>query len=95
VFLGLADPSQADALVAACEERLPRIPGVVTMACGRPVDLGRPEVSADYDVGLHLGFDTLEHLRGYPGHPEHVALLATWRPRVKSLRIHDVEDRTP
>jgi hypothetical protein len=95
VFLTLKDPAEADALARDMEATLPRIPGLLRIHVGPPLDLGRPEVTADFHVGATMEFDTVESLRGYPDHPLHRALLDRWVPKVARLRVHDVEDRTP
>jgi hypothetical protein len=95
VFVSLKAPSEADALARDMETTLAGIPGLLRIHVGRPLDLGRPEVTADYDVGATMEFATVEALRGYPDHPLHRALLERWTPKVARLRVHDVEDRTP
>ena len=79
-FIKLKDPSEADALVKDCDAHLAKIPGAVRVHCGRPVETGRAEVTADYDVGVYIAFDSVESCRGYVDHPEHLAVLAAWRP---------------
>jgi hypothetical protein len=90
VLIELKDPSEADALVKECEAMLAKVPSVVRYGVGRPFDAGRPEVSADYDVGLVIGFEDAEGYRAYDAHPDHVALRSAWVPRIAAIRIHDV-----
>jgi hypothetical protein len=93
VFAKLIDSSQADELILACDAQLATIPGVVSYACGKHLDTGRGErVIADYDVGLYLGFDTQAALEAYGTHPQHLAILNEWQPRLQWLRIHDFVD---
>lgn len=95
VFFKLSNPAEADALIADCDARAPRIPGVVSYYCGRHVDTGRPTVDGDYDVGFFVGFDSLEAYRTYVDHPDHVWLVQKWRPRWEWIRVHDILDQTP
>jgi hypothetical protein len=82
-------------LIADCDARVPRIPGVAGYACGRPVDTGRAAVDSGYDVGLYVGFGTLDAYRSYLAHPDHQALVEKWKPRWEWIRIHDFLDPTP
>ena len=95
VLMTLKDPAEVPALLEDCDEALPRIPGVAAVHAGRPLDIGRPEVSSDFHVGLHLVFATVDGYKGYLDHPDHKRILAKWQPRVAAIRIHDVEDATP
>jgi hypothetical protein len=95
VYAKLIDSSQADELILACDTQLATIPGVVSYACGKHLDTGRGErVDADYDVGLYLGFDTQAALEAYGTHPQHLAILNEWQPRLQWIRIHDFVDRS-
>jgi hypothetical protein len=96
-FLAFQDPSVADAVIRDCRAHLPKIPGVVAVHCGKPVDVGRPagEVTADFHVGVYVAFETLEGLKGYADHPEHRRVVETWGPKVARIRVHDVEGVTP
>jgi hypothetical protein len=95
VLLTLKDPAEADALVRDMDASLPGIPGLLEIHVGKPLDIGRTEVTGDYHVGAVLEFATVDALRAYPDHPAHTALLGRWVPKVAELRVHDVEDRTP
>ena len=95
VFFKLVDPTQADALIAACDARLATIPGVVSYYCGPPIDTGRDTVDADYDVGFYVGFASEADYAAYVSHPSHLELVTEWRPRFQWLRVHDILDPTP
>lgn len=95
VYFRLADPADAAALIADCDARLGDLPMVSAYACGTPLDTGRAEVSADYDVALIVGFDSVEDYRAYLAHEDHQWLVREWGPRTTSIRIHDVFDPTP
>jgi hypothetical protein len=94
VFITLNDPAEADSLIAECDTRLASIPGVVSYACGRHIDTGRPTVDANYDVGLSIGFDSLDAYSTYVDHPNHTTLVAEWRDRIKTMMVRDVLDAT-
>ncbi len=95
VFIKLKDPAQARALIADSDRLLPAIPGVVSYACGRHFDIGRPNIDSSYDVGLYVGLADEAGYRTYLEHPNHVELVNTWRPRWEWIRIYDVGDATP
>lgn len=95
VFFKLKNPGDTAELIADCDTRAPRIPGVVSYYCGRHVDIGRPTVDSDYDVGFFVGFNSLEAYRRYVDHPDHVWLVQKWRPRWEWIRVYDILDQTP
>tara|TARA_Y100001933_G_C18730579_1_gene451492 strand:+ start:253 stop:669 length:417 start_codon:yes stop_codon:yes gene_type:complete len=94
VFFKLEDPSQRDALLADCDRLLPAIPGVVSYAAGRHLDVGRNTVDGDYDLGLYIGFETERDYAVYVDHPNHTELVGSWRDRLAWLRVHDVLDES-
>lgn len=94
VFVKLKDPADAPALIADCDRRLASIPGVVSYYCGTPLDTGRAGVDLDFDVGIFVGFMSESDYAAYVAHPNHVGLVADWKPRIEWLRVHDVVDET-
>jgi hypothetical protein len=90
VFVDLADPADADDLLADAESMLAAIPSVTAYTAGRHLDTGRPTVLADYDVGMILGFDDAAGLNAYVVHPNHVAFVDKWRPHLAGLRVYDI-----
>jgi len=94
VFFDLVDPADRGALIADCDAKLAKIPGVVSYAAGRHLDVGRETVIDDYDVGLYIGFETEADYARYVSHPLHVELVEAWRPRLASLRVYDILDET-
>ncbi len=94
VFVSLNDPADAPALIAACDARLATIPTASSYHAGQHVDTGRDAVIHDYDVGIFIGFDSLEDYAAYVDHPQHVALVSDWRPKIKALIVRDVQDET-
>ncbi|MCA9294621.1 MAG: Dabb family protein [Phycisphaerales bacterium] len=95
VFITLNDPADVDECTADCDRLLATIPGVVSYYCGTPLDTGRDTVDTNYHVGLYLGFNSVEDYNAYVTHPQHVATVEKWKPRIKVLMIRDVIDETP
>jgi hypothetical protein len=96
VFVKLRDPADAAAAIADCNRSLPTIPGVTAYYAGTHIDTGRgAAVTADYDVGLFIGFETAADYAVYVDHPAHTGLVDRWRSRVEWLRAYDVLDETP
>lgn len=89
----LIDPEDADELIADCDQYLARIPGVVSYFAGKPHDTGRGDrVYSDYHVGFFVGFDSDTDYAVYVEHPDHIAVVQKWRPRLERLRVYDVWD---
>jgi hypothetical protein len=95
VFAELADPADADQLIADCFRLLRPIPSVASFSCGRHVDTERPSVLHDYHVGLVIGFHSPADYAAYVDHPDHVALVEAWKPRLVRLRVYDFLDQPP
>jgi len=95
VFIQLHDPGQVDALLADCDRLLPGIPGVVSYAAGRHLDIGRLNIDSDYDLALVVGFEDEDAYQGYVEHPDHVKLVLSWKERFKQLMVRDFGDTTP
>lgn len=95
VFMVLADPADAPALLADCDDLIPTIPSVTTYFAGPHYDSGRATVLDDYDVGLYVGFEDQAGYDAYLVHPNHLELVETWRPRVEALLVRDIVDDTP
>lgn len=91
VFISLTDPTPmaVDALRHDCDRLLAGIPSVRDYAAARPVDTGRPGVLDDYDLALFITFDDEEGYREYVEHPDHLALVAEWMPRLSNLVVRD------
>lgn len=95
VFIQLHDPSQVEDLLADCDRLLPGIPGVVSYAAGRHLDIGRQNIDSDYDLALVVGFEDEDAYQGYVVHPDHVNLVNAWKERFRQLMVRDFDDRTP
>ena len=90
VLISLADPMDAEACAADCRTMLSGIDAVETIWVGTPVDTGRDAVDGDYEVGLCVGFETMDGLQEYLQDPRHLELVALWKPRATGFRIFDV-----
>ncbi len=85
VFFQLHDasPANIEALTQACHKYLNVQPGILFFAAG-PIcrELNRPVNDQDWDVGLHLIFDSLESHDLYQDDPTHLQFInenkATW-----------------
>lgn len=92
VFVNLADPGDADELLADARAMLAPIPSVTAYSAGKHLDTGRTTVLGDYDIGMILGFDDVDGLNAYVVHPDHVAFVNRWRPRLTGLRVYDIAE---
>ena len=90
VLIELQDPSLADALIAACDAQIASISVVRGYYCGKHMPSGRVSVRTDYDVGLYVGFASLEAYKTYVDHPQHISFVKEWKPRLKELRVYDI-----
>ena len=92
VYFKLNDPSDAnaDALVGACKKYLNLQPGIVFFAAGRLVrELNRPVNDQDWDVGLHLVFDSKAAHDAYQDDPDHVRFVDENKPTWAGVRVFD------
>lgn len=92
VYFTLTDRSDAakSALVAACKEYLADHPGVVFFACGTlEPDLARPVNDRDFDVALHVVFDSRASHDAYQEHPQHVRFVELHRGGWAKVRVFD------
>ncbi len=92
VFFTLHDPADTEELIRDCDTKLATIPGVVSYFAGPHFEMGRDSVDAEYDVGLYVGFMSAADYRFYVDHPDHIAVVTKWRPRLQSLLVRDVLD---
>jgi hypothetical protein len=90
VLIRLKDPARTAELVRDCDASLPAIEGVDGYSCGVPLDMGRSNVSGDYDVGIYVGFADESAYRAYLDDPRHLSLVERWRDGWQSVRIFDV-----
>ena len=92
VFFKLKDPTEANvaALVAACKKYLNVQPGIVFFATG-PIckELARDVNDQNWDVGLHLVFDSKASHDNYQDDPEHVKFVDENKPNWAGARVFD------
>jgi hypothetical protein len=92
VYFTLKDrsPAAVAALVAACQKYLVEHPGVVFFACGTLEEgLDRPVNDRDFDVALHVIFDTRASHDAYQTAPTHLQFVAENRDTWARVRVFD------
>jgi Stress responsive A/B Barrel Domain len=92
VYFTLKDRSEASvkALVAACKKYLVAHPGVVFFACGtREEGLSRPVNDQEFDVSLHIAFETKAAHDTYQDAPLHHTFVAECRDNWAKVRVFD------
>ena len=83
-------PAKVAELVEACHKYLNVQPGIVFFAAG-PLcaDLDRPVNDRDWDVGLHLVFDSKASHDAYQDDPTHNAFIAEQKGNWAKVRVFD------
>lgn len=92
VYFQLKDrsPEARDRLVAACQRYLTDHPGVVFFACGTLADeYQRPVNDREFDVALHLVFQTKEDHDVYQDAPRHHQFVNENREGWAKVRVFD------
>jgi hypothetical protein len=92
VYFTLHDRSEAAraALVTACQTYLTGHPGTVFFACGTLCDELRREVNdLDFDVALHLVFDSKASHDAYQSAPRHDQFIAEQKANWARVRVFD------
>jgi hypothetical protein len=92
VYFTLHDSSETAiaSLVAACKKYLKDHPGVLFFAAGtRQPGLERPVNVLDFDVALHVVFDSRAAHDAYQDAPAHHAFIAESKPNWKQVRVFD------
>jgi hypothetical protein len=92
VYFSLNDSSPAarERLVEACHKYLTGHPGTVYFAAGTLVpDLARPVNDLDFDVSLHVVFDSRKAHDDYQTHPRHLQFIEENKPTWKKVRVFD------
>jgi hypothetical protein len=92
VFFTLHDKSDASRqkLVDACKALLASHPGIQFFACGTlEPELSRPVNDRDFDVSLHIVFDTKASHDAYQDAPLHHKFVDENRPGWAKVRVFD------
>jgi hypothetical protein len=92
VFFTLAESNDANraALVEACKKYLAGHEGVVYFGVGvNAPEYDRAVNDRDYDVALHLVFETARHQDVYQTHPQHLQFVEECKGLWKQVRVFD------
>ncbi len=77
-------------LIASCDEKLSQQPGVIFYGVGkRGEEFTRPVNDAEFDVGLHVVFESKAAHDVYQECDDHVTFLAENRDNFAGIRISD------
>jgi hypothetical protein len=92
VFFSLTDRSDAAVrkMLDACRNYLSSHPGILFFACGTPnQELARPVNDRDFDVALHIVFESVEAHDSYQDAPLHHQFISENKPNWKQVRVFD------
>ena len=92
VYFTLKDrsPAAIEKMVQDCHKYLTDHPGTVFFAAGKLVpDLTRPVNQTDFDVALHVVFDTREAHDAYQQAPRHNQFIEENKPNWERVRVFD------
>ena len=92
VYFTLKDSSQPaiDGLVADCYKYLDKHPGVVFFAAGQLAkELDRPVNDLDFQVGLHVVFESMDYQGQYQQHEKHIEFMETNKENWQKVRVFD------
>jgi hypothetical protein len=92
VYFTLKDRSEAsvEKLLAACKKYLVDHPGVLFFGCGqREPGLSRPVNDQEFDVSLHIVFETKAAHDAYQDAPLHHTFVAECRDNWAKVRVFD------
>ena len=92
VYFSLKDKSPAarEKLLQACRKYLASHPGIVFFGCGLLAEELRREVNdRDFDVGLHIVFESQAAHDRYQAAPEHVRFVEENRADWSKVRVFD------
>jgi Stress responsive A/B Barrel Domain len=92
VFFTLKDrtPANVEALVAACHKYLNVQPGIAFFAAGPLVsELTREVNDRDWDVGLHMVFESKAAHDSYQTDPTHIRFIDENKPTWAKVRVFD------
>jgi hypothetical protein len=92
VFFSLAQPNDENRakLVEGCKKYLDKHDGVVYFGVGvNAPEYNREVNDRDYDVALHLVFETAKHQDAYQTHPRHVKFVEECQGLWDKVRVFD------
>ncbi len=98
VFFSLNDRSDAaiEKMLGACRKYLVDHPGVVYFACGTPnQELTRPVNDRDFDIALHIVFDSKAAHDAYQDAPLHHVFINENKPNWRQVRVFDADVEAP
>lgn len=85
-----ASDQDADKLVAACHKHLSGHEGTVYFSVGKlAADMQREVNDRDFDVALHVVFDSRESHDAYQESPRHASFLKEAMPLWSGVRVFD------
>jgi heme-degrading monooxygenase HmoA len=94
VFFTLNDQSEAavQKMLSACRNYLSSHPGILYFGCGTPnKQLTRPVNDRDFDVALHIVFDSVEAHDAYQDAPSHHRFISENKANWKLVRVFDAD----
>ncbi|MFI4876425.1 MAG: Dabb family protein [Blastopirellula sp. JB062] len=92
VYISLKDSSDEakEAMIAQCNEYLSGHPGCIFYAAGLVTpELNRPVNDRDFDVALHVIFDSLEAQNAYQVAERHVQFVEANQDKWAKVRVFD------
>ena len=96
-YFTLHDNSEAaqQTMIAACKKYLSSLPGIVFFACGTlQQELSRPVNVRDFDIALHVVFESLAAHDAYQDSPPHHQFVAENQENWKEVRVLDSQDES-
>jgi hypothetical protein len=94
VFFSLHDKSgpAIQQMLGACRKYLSGHAGVLFFACGTPnQELTRPVNDRDFDVALHIVFDSKYAHDAYQDAPRHQQFISENKPNWRMVRVFDAD----
>lgn len=91
VFFTLNDstPDNRRKFVALCQEHLSGHPGEVYFSVGTLADYSRPVNDREFDVALHVVFESRAAQDAYQTAPRHLNFIEQAKPMWKHVRVFD------
>jgi hypothetical protein len=72
------------------------IPGLETIQAGSAVPSERPIVDDSFDLGLVMGFESVQAMQVYLTHPSHLAFVERYlKGKVERLLVYDIASTAP